>query len=665
MKSTLQAKEPFTNEIKRLRRRVTELKKAEADCQRANEFLRESEERFRLFFERESSYCYIVSPKGIIFDANKSALRVLGYKKKDLIGQPLKIIYAPESQSKMKKFLAEWKKTGELKNKEMVIISRKGTKRTVLLNTTALKNTNGKILHSISVHQDITELKRIEDKTKHLNVVLHSLRSVNQIITAEKDRAQLLKDICNALVKERGYNNAWIVLLDDSGKPEMTAESGLGREFLSMVEQLKDGSYPTCFRKALSRAGVVTIQNPYLDCPGCPLSYGYAGRKGMSIRLKYGNEVYGVLAVSISPEIQIDDKDEQSLYKEFAHDISFALYNLQIAEDRERVRKKIELLSKFPSENPYPVLRIDKAGTIQYANRASSPLLKVWGCRIGERLTGEWYRLTTDTISSGAAREAEITCGDRLLLLTFAPVKGSDYLNVYGLDITERQRAKEAEQLKKLTESLINFQEEERKRVAREMHDQIGQLLAAVKLHLKMISRDHPGLDESVVKGLNNADGLLDRAQEDARRIAARLRPDILDDFGLSAAIENEISTLAELSDLKIIFKKKKFPDRIDPRKEVALYRVAQEALTNIIRHAGATSVTVNLSLADGNAILSVLDDGIGFDQNGTKALRLGILGMKERVESLGGVLRIEAKSGGGTILEAKLPLPVVKKTSD
>ena len=180
-----------------------------------------------------------------------------------------------------------------------------------------------------------------------------------------------------------------------------------------------------------------------------------------------------------------------------------------------------------------------------------------------------------------------------------------------------------------------------------------------------MISRDHPGLDESVVKGLNNADGLLDQAQEDARRIAARLRPDILDDFGLSAAIENEISTLAELSGLKIIFKKKKFPDRIDPRKEVALYRVAQEALTNIIRHAGATSVTVNLSQADGKAILSVLDNGIGFDQNGTKALRLGILGMKERLEALGGVLRIEAKPGGGTILEAKLPIPAVKKPPD
>jgi len=665
MKRSLQAKESLTNEIKKLRRRVTELKKAEADCQRANEFLRESEEQFRLFFERESSYCYIVSPKGIIFDANKSALRVLGYKKKDLIGQPLKIIYAPESQSKMKKFLAEWKKTGELKNKEMVIISSKGTKRTVLLNTSALKDTDGKILHSISVQQDITELKRAEEKTKHLNIVLHTLRSVNQIITTEKDRAQLLRDICKTLVKTRSYHNAWIVLLDGSGKPMMTAESGLGRKFLSMEEQLKGGSYPTCFRKALSRAGVVTIQNPYQDCPDCPLSYRYAGRKGMSVRLKYGNEVYGVLAVSTSTDIQIDDKDEQSLYKEIAHDISFSLYNLQVFEDRQRVRQEIEWLSKFPSENPYPVLRIEKDGTIQYANQASSPLLKVWGCRIGERLTGEWYRLTTDTISCGTAREAEITCGDRLLLLTFAPVKGSDYLNIYGLDITERQKAKEAEQLKKLTESLINFQEEERKRVAREMHDQIGQLLAAVKIHLKMISRDHPGLDESVLKGLNNADGLLDRAQEDARRIAARLRPDILDDFGLSAAIENEISILAELSDIEITFKQKKFPERIDPRKEVALYRVAQEALTNIIRHAGATSVTVNLSLVGGKAILSVLDDGIGFDPNGTKALRLGILGMKERLEALGGVLRIEAKPGGGTILEAKLPIQTVKKTSD
>jgi PAS domain S-box-containing protein len=650
-------REQMVKELARLRRRVGKLERSEADCHQANEALRESEARFRQFFELEPAYCYMVSPKGIILDVNRAARRTLGYKKKELIGQPLKIIYAAESQSRLKSFISEWKKTGRLRNKEMVIISRKGEKRTVLLNTSSLKDTNGKILHSISVQQDITERKKIEDKTKHLNSILHSIRSVNLIITKEKDRSRLLRGICKALVITRGYKNAWIALMDDSGNLLNTASAGLGREFSSLVEKLKGGLYPDCVRRALGSSRAVIIQDPSSECPGCPLSYGYKGRKGMSTRLKYGNEVFGVLTVSMSPDIQIDDKEEQSLYREIAQDVSFALYNLQVIEDRQRVRQEIELLSKFPSENPYPVLRIDRAGIIRYANPASSPLLKAWGCRPGRKLPGKWHRLTVDAIGAGAGREAEMICGDRLLLLTFAPVEGADYLNVYGLDITERQKAKEAEQLKKLTESLIDFQEEERKRVARELHDQIGQLLAAIKLHLRMISRDHPDLEESVEKSLEKAGGLLDRAQEDARRIAARLRPDILDDFGLSAAIENEIIALAELSDLDIIFKPGKFPERIDPRKEVALYRVAQEALTNITRHAGATSVTVNLTMSGGRAVLSVRDNGKGFAGEDPRVMRLGILGMRERLESVGGILRIEANPGGGTILEAEIPL--------
>jgi len=509
------------------------------------------------------------------------------------------------------------------------------------------------------------ECRKMKEKAGHINAVLHSLRTVNRIVTQEQDCDRLLQGICEALVTTRGYKNAWIALMDNSGKMSKAAQAGLGKEFSSLVKQLKEGSYPACVRRALRLSGAVIIEDPPSECPECLLSYGYVGRKGMSIRLKYGNEVYGVLTVSTPADIRVDDKEEQSLYKEIAQDVSFAIYNLRIAEDRRRVRQEIEMLSKFPSENPYPVLRIDHDGTIQYANRASSSLLKAWSCRLGRKLPGEWYRLTIDALNSGSRREAEITCGDRILLLTFAPVKEAGYLNVYGIDITERQKAKKAEELKKLAESLIDFQEEERKRVAREMHDQIGQLLAAVKLHLRMISRDHPDLEESINSGLKKAESLLDQAQEDARRISARLRPEILDDFGLSAAIENEIGTLTDLSDLNITFKVEDLPERIAPPKEVALYRVTQEALTNIIRHAGASSVTLTLTKKGGKVVLSILDDGKGFTRDDPRAMRMGILGMKERIDSVGGVLLIESNPGGGTILRAEIPLRPGKKSRE
>lgn len=496
------------------------------------------------------------------------------------------------------------------------------------------------------------------EQTRHLNTVLRSLRSVNRVITQEKKRDRLIKEICNALVQTRGYKSAWIALCDASGRIIMTAEAGLGGDFLPLSKKLKKGIYPTCVKLALKSSDIVIIRNPFLDCEDCPLSSDYQGRKGMSVRLEYEGECYGVLNVSTSPDISLDDREEQSLYKEIAQDISLALYNIQLSQERLRAMEEMELLSKFPSENPYPVMRIDKEGIIKYANPASSLLLKTWNCRVGQRLPDECHRFATDNPDSGIGWETEITCGDHLLHLTFTPVKEAGYINIYGIDITERQKAKEAEDLKKLTELLIDFQEEERRLVSRELHDQIGQILAAVKLQLKMIPYDHPDLAESVVAEMDKVIGLLNRAQEDTRRLSARLRPDILDDFGLSAAIENEVKTLSEFSRINIIFIPRAIPNRIEPRKEVVLYRVAQEALTNIIRHAGASEATVQIEETSEKIVLRIADNGKGFSLDDNQFVSLGILGMKERLNSVGGLLLIKNNPTGGTILEAEIPLP-------
>jgi len=119
------------------------------------------------------------------------------------------------------------------------------------------------------------------------------------------------------------------------------------------------------------------------------------------------------------------------------------VYALDITE-RKRAEEEVASLAKFPSENPNPVLRISKDGIIFYSNKASAPLLNAWKYQAGKPLSGRWHRFVMDTFGSGEPREAEVTCGDRILSLTFAPVVDTDYLNVYALDITERKRAEEA-----------------------------------------------------------------------------------------------------------------------------------------------------------------------------------------------------------------------------
>jgi PAS domain S-box-containing protein len=129
---------------------------------RAEEDLRTSEERFRQFFKNIPDYCYIVSAEGNILHINEAALKTLGYKREELIGKPLATIYAPQSWSKMKALLDQWKKEGEIKNEEMVILTRSGEKRLVLLNVGAVRDAEGKIIHSTSIQTDITDWEKAQ-----------------------------------------------------------------------------------------------------------------------------------------------------------------------------------------------------------------------------------------------------------------------------------------------------------------------------------------------------------------------------------------------------------------------------------------------------------------------------------------------------------------------
>jgi two-component system sensor histidine kinase/response regulator len=129
----------------------------------AEEALRESEERFRQFFENEPEYCYMISPQGLILDANRAALSRLGYRREELVGEPVQSIYAPEYSAKMRKLFDAWKRTGVLRDQETVIQTKEGDRRAVLLSSSAVRDKDGTILHSVSVQRDITERKRAEE----------------------------------------------------------------------------------------------------------------------------------------------------------------------------------------------------------------------------------------------------------------------------------------------------------------------------------------------------------------------------------------------------------------------------------------------------------------------------------------------------------------------
>ncbi len=172
--------------------------------------LQESENRFRQFFENQPAYCYMISPEGLVLDVNKSALEVLGYEKEDIIGRPLQTIYAPECLPKMMKNLEKWKATGKLTDVEIVILSKGGEKRTVLLSADVVKDAEGNVIHSVSVQQDITERKRLEqERLAHLRF-FESMDRINRAIHGTNDLDQMMRDVLDVALSIFDCDRAWL-----------------------------------------------------------------------------------------------------------------------------------------------------------------------------------------------------------------------------------------------------------------------------------------------------------------------------------------------------------------------------------------------------------------------------------------------------------------------
>jgi PAS domain S-box-containing protein len=230
-----------------------------------------------------------------------------------------------------------------------------------------------------------------------------------------------------------------------------------------------------------------------------------------------------------------------------------------------------------------------------------------------------------------------------------------------SIDIEDRRRAeKDLEEanrrLKILSRRRVKVQEEERRHLARELHDEIGQALTAAKINLQA------ALEESNTpksKRIHETVSILDRLLGQVRQISLNLRPSMLDDLGLVPALRSLVDEQGRRASIQIRFLAKDIPENLDPETRITFFRIAQEAITNAVRHANATQINVDLGRKNGNLRLRVRDNGRGFDAESTQAqtVGLGLLGIKERAALVGGRARIMSSPGKGTTVDATLPL--------
>lgn len=223
-------------------------------------------------------------------------------------------------------------------------------------------------------------------------------------------------------------------------------------------------------------------------------------------------------------------------------------------------------------------------------------------------------------------------------------------------EVQQKEQARRA-----LLERLITAEEDERRRIARELHDQAGQGLTAMILNLELARALASDGDGRLDATLGQLKGIAESTLEDIRRVIYDLRPSILDDLGLVAAMDWFVTTLVKPAGIRTRLEVEGVPNRLPPVVETTLFRLAQEALTNVLRHARATEVTVRLRGEGESVVLVVKDNGQGFLPEAVRGptLRggLGVHGMRERAALLGGGLHIRSSPGEGTEVEARIPL--------
>jgi signal transduction histidine kinase len=335
----------------------------------------------------------------------------------------------------------------------------------------------------------------------------------------------------------------------------------------------------------------------------------------------------------------------------------FALRKGELGFEMVRVQTKAEFL-KALSQNPPAVILSDyslpgfnghEALQLARARCPGVPFIFVSGT-MGEEVAIE-------TLKSGATDYVLKTRLSRLAPAVHRALREAHERSAHQR--AEEQLRESHEQLRALSIYLQSVREEERTRIAREVHDELGQALTSCKLDLAWIAGKLPKELKPLLQKARDLTAHIDSTIQTVRRISSELRPGVLDHLGLAAALEWQANEFESRTGIRCSTHSHLGGSRLDSNSSTTLFRIFQETLTNIIRHAEATKVVVNLRQADGRVILEVEDNGRGISKAEiSNPKSMGLLGMRERAALLGGALRIgRVPKGKGTRVSVCLPL--------
>ena len=521
-------------------------------------------------------------------------------------------------------------------------------------------------------------------------------RDANFALTENLSLERVLETLLDFLSKLVPYDSANVMLRD--GESQFVVSALRSYERFQNVETTRaiafDGNVNPILQQLCLTKQTVVVPDTIKD-PGWQRVTGADHvRNWMGVPLVASGNVIGLYSVD-KAEPHFFQPEHARLAETLAARAASAIQNAQLFEQSQRYvaelekriaeRKRAEAALRESEEryrelfeNAKDAIYVhDLHGTYLKVNRAAETLSgytrdEIVGHNFAEFVAEEHIRNVRTSFCTKLAKRGETTYEVDVLAKDGrrVPVEVSSraiyengvLVGVQGMarDITERKLAEDT--LLMFSRRLIEAQEDERRRIARELHDQIGQVLTAVKMNLSTVQQLCNSSEvECHVKDNMEA---IDEALRLVRDLSVDLRPPVLDDLGLATALRWYVDRYARRTGLNVdvIVELPDENERFSRDLETACFRIAQEALTNVVRHASASQIVVQLAKEDNFLFLLVKDDGIGFEpeslrKRSPRAATLGLIGMQERAHAANGTVDIESEVSGGTEVRLRLPL--------
>jgi PAS domain S-box-containing protein len=604
----------------------------------AEERLRESERRFRLLVEGVTDCAiYMLTPEGAISSWNAGAERIKGYAAGEVLGRQFSMFFTAEDRAagKPEHALETARSTGRFAD-EGWRLRKDGSRFWALAVIDAIRDESGELVGFAKITRDLTERRAAEEQVRQSHARL-------QAITDNSPAAMCLKD------RNRRYRFANAKFLE---RHALREEQVIGRTDEEIFPRRQALALAAHDLDVLARGQAVQFEEHSRDAG--------AERYAMVSKFPVFDSAGRVAGVGmVAADITDRRLTEQALREQRA-----LLAEAQKVAGLGSWEWDPESGRLLWSDELYRIYGVSpesfQPGFEAYLERVHPEDRQNSGAMMARALMdGRGFTMQERILRPGGEvrhlrNHGEVVRNER--------GKGIKILGAC-LDVTEQRHSETAlrqaaQDLHGLTRRLVQLEEAERRRIAGELHDRVGQSLSALNINLDIILRDDT-LAPATKQRLEDSLALVDGTLQSIENVMAELRPPLLDEYGLAAALGWHAEEFSRRTGIRASVEEAtpEAAKNLRMAAALALYRIAQEALNNAAKHSRANNVRIEISVADNEVVLAVRDDGQGFDIAKGRRGRWGMTTMRERAEAAGGHLKVESAAGKGTRVVATVPL--------